>query len=168
MVSLQQDAPGQVRQVAVPMAARALSDLERIDYADAFLVELACVQERTAEQWARVAVEEAPVGVRQALRSGWTALGLKLGGAPAEQSVLGWPIRRRTRDFVLLGADSRIGMAGELLFKREHGALLYATFVQQDNPVARAVWAGTEPVHVPFVRKLLGAVPGRVAAKRAV
>ena len=46
-------------------------------------------------------------------------------------------------------------MPGELLFKRERDALLFATFVQHDNPVARAVWAGVEPVHVPIVRRVL-------------
>jgi len=47
----------------------------------------------------------------------------------------------RTPAFVVLAAGSRIGMPGELLFMREPGGLLFATFVQQKNCVARAVWA---------------------------
>jgi len=69
--------------------------------------------------------------------------------------VLGWEVRSRTPEVVLLGADSRIGMPGELLFERQRETLLFATFVHHGNPVARALWAGVEPVHVPTVRHLL-------------
>jgi hypothetical protein len=144
-----------VRQVPVPPAARALSTFSQIDYEDAFLVDVGPPGERTAEQWARAVVEDAPVAVRRTLQSGWSAIGLKLGQGQPEQCVLGWEVRRSTPDFVLLGADSRIGMAGELLFQRQPYELLFATFVRQDNHIARAVWAGVEPVHVPVVRQLL-------------
>ena len=149
------DNPGPVRQVAVPPAVRAMSTLAHVDYADTFIVDVGSARERTAEQWARAVVEDASAKVRYALQAGWSAIGLKLGAAPADRSVLGWEIRRNTPEFVLLGAESRIGMAGELLFKREQHTLVFATFVQQDNDAARAVWAGTEPVHVPIVRRLL-------------
>ncbi len=69
--------PGTVRQVAVPPAARALSTLSRIDYEDAFLVDTGSDRERTAEQWARAILEDAPIIVRRALLSGWSALGLR-------------------------------------------------------------------------------------------
>jgi hypothetical protein len=46
-------------------------------------------------------------------------------------------------------------MPAELLLMRKPGALVFCTFVQHDNPAARAVWAGVEPVHVPVVRRLL-------------
>jgi hypothetical protein len=143
----------EVRQIEVPAAARALSTLSRIDYADAFLIESERAQERTAEEWARAILENAPAKVRTMLLSGWSAIGLKLGRG--DQSVLGWELRKRTTDFVLLGAESRLGMPGELLFKRQPGALLFATFVQHDNQIARTLWAGVEPVHIPTVRKLL-------------
>jgi len=67
-------------------------------------------------------------------------------------------------DHVLLGADSRIGMPGELLLEKEDGALLFATFVAQRNPIARAVWAVTEPVHVRVVRDVLGQAARRLRA----
>jgi hypothetical protein len=146
---------GAVRQTDVPEASRALSTLSHIDYADAFTVDVDGAEERTAEQWARAVLEDAPAAVRRSLQSGWSAIGLKLGAAPPERSVLGWEIRHSTPDHILLGADSRIGMAGELLVRREHQALLFSTFVQQDSPVARTVWAGVEPVHVPIVRRIL-------------
>ena len=154
-VSPQVKPAGPVRQIEVPQGARAISRLARIDYADAFAVDVGRARERTAEEWARAFLEDAPRTVQRTLQSGWSAIGLRLGGAPSDRSVLGWEIRRGTPDFVLLGADSRIGMPGELLFKRRQRTLLFATFVQQDNQVARAVWARVEPVHVPIVRRLL-------------
>jgi hypothetical protein len=145
---------GPVRQVDVPADARALSTLHRIDYEDAFLVDVPA-QEKTAEQWARALLEDAPIKVRSTLLSGWSAIGLKLGGGRPGRSVLGWKVRRSSPDFVLLAAESRIGMPGQLLFQRRGQTLLFATFVQQQNQIARAVWAGVEPVHVPIVRRLL-------------
>lgn len=156
---------GRVRQVAVPPEARALSTLSHIDYEDAFSVEVADAVERTAEAWARAVTEDAPAGVRCRLRSGWLALGLKLGGAPPERSVLGWEIRRSTPEFVLLGADSRIGMPGELLFMRRQHTLLFCTFVRQDNSTVRRVWGLTERKHVRVVRGLLEQAAAR-AQKR--
>jgi hypothetical protein len=149
------DPDGRVRQIEVPDAVRSLSTLSHIDYEDAFLVETDAVEERTAEEWARAVLEEAPLKVRAKLLSGWSALGLKLDCARSGPSVLGWPIRESNPDFVLLGADSLVGMPGQLLFKRQDDSLLFATFVQQDNRVARTLWARTEPAHVPIVRQIL-------------
>ena len=78
--------------------------------------------------------------MRCTLRAGWSGIGLKLDRAPSHRSVLGWEIRSRTPEFVLLGAGSRIGLPGELLFQRAPQQLLFATFVQHDNDIARALW----------------------------
>jgi hypothetical protein len=142
-----------VHQIAVPPPVRALSTLSDIDYEDAFLVRSGPDQERTAEQWAREVLEGASIAVRAKLLSGWSALGLKL--RSSGPSVLGWPVRVNTPEFMLLGADSRIGMPGQLLFKREHDALLFCTFVQHDGPIAHRVWAAVEPAHVRIVRDIL-------------
>jgi hypothetical protein len=149
------NAPGQVRQIALPADARALSTLPRIDYQDAFLVDCQTSQDRTGEQWCRAVLEDAPVIVRAKLLCGWCALGLKLGSPWSARRVLGWEIRRRSPDFVLLGAGSRSGLYGELLFRREPRGMLFATFVRQQNVVARAVWAGLEARHRAVVRSLL-------------
>jgi hypothetical protein len=155
-------AADRVRQVALPPAARGLCTLSRIDYADAFLVETGPTQSRTAEQWARAMMEDAPVTVRTTLQSGWATIGLKVGRGRSGRTVLGWEVRGSTPDFVLLGADSRIGMPGELLFKRERCSVLFATFVQQDNLAARVVWAAAEPVHLRVVRDVLGQASRRL------
>jgi hypothetical protein len=143
-----------VRQVDVPPSARSLSTLARVDYADAFLVDVGSTRDEDAEYWAREIMEGAPLETRSQLLSGWSAIGLKVGNS-WKRSVLGWEVRRCAPDYVLVGADSRIGMPGELLFKKERGAVLFATFVAQNNLLARAVWAVTEPVHVRIVRDIM-------------
>jgi hypothetical protein len=80
--------------------------------------------------------------------------------------VLGWEVRRSTPDFVLLGAGSRLGMPAELLVKRRRQTLLFATFVQKGNHIARAVWAGVDPVHRPVVRCVLEQASCREGRRR--
>ncbi len=146
-----------VRQIDLPADSRALSTLARVDYTDAFTVDPGAgpARDRTPEQWARAVIEGAPASMRRQLRLGWQGLGLRLGPARSAQRVLGWEIRRSTPDFVLLGAGSRIGMPGELLFRRDRDGLLFATFVQQRNPLARLLWARVTPAHQRIVRSLL-------------
>jgi hypothetical protein len=71
-------------------------------------------------------------------------------------------VRRSTPDVALLGASSRLGLPAELLCKRQQHTLLFATFVQQENQIARAVWAGVAPVHRPVVRYLLERASRRI------
>jgi hypothetical protein len=144
-----------VRQVAVPSASQAHSTLDRVDYADAFVVDLGSDHDHTSEHWARSVIEGAPSRTRRELSRGWFTLGLRLGPSHADQCVLGWEFRRNTPDLVLLGAKGRLGLSGELLFERQRDALLFATFVQLDNCVARAAWAGIASRHRRVVRHLL-------------
>jgi hypothetical protein len=152
-----------VRQVDLPSSARTLSTLARVDYCDAFLFDVGANHDESAEELIREVLEGAPLAVRTQLLSGWSAIGLKV-GSTSGRSVLGWEIRRSEPDHVLLGAHSRIGMPGELLLKKEDGALLFATFVAQRNPLARAVWAITERVHVRVVRDILDQASRRLKA----
>lgn len=144
-----------VRQVELPRDARALSTLGRIDYEDAFQFDTGADRERTAEEWAREVLEGAPHHTRAMLRTGWLALGLQLDCAPTEHRILGWEVRRRSPDHVLLGANSRVGLRGELLLQRRDGTLLFATVVCHENPAARTVWAATTAMHQQIVRRLL-------------
>jgi hypothetical protein len=152
----------EVQQVDVPSSARALSTLARVDYSDAFLFDVGSTHDESAEDLIREILDGAPVAVRTQLLSGWSAIGLKVGNT--SNGVLGWEVRRTVPDHVLLGAESRIGMPGELLLKKHDDALLFATFVAQRNLVARAVWAVTEPVHVRVVRDILGQASQRLRA----
>ena len=157
--------PARARQIAVPPAARALSTLRRIDYEDAFFVAASPGQEGSGEQWARAVLEGAPLMVRARLLRGWCLLGLRLGWPGSRRRILGWRIRRADPDFVLLSAGSRLGMPGELLFKREDSGLLFATFVQQRNSLARAIWGRAEPAHERVVSSLLTQAARREAAR---
>jgi hypothetical protein len=149
------------RQIAVPPAARALSTFSHLDYEDAFLVETGADQAWTAEQWARSTLEDAPTVMRGACSLTWLALGLQLGSTGSDGFVLGWEMRRSTPDIVLLGAGSPLGLRAEVLFKRQRQSLLFATFLQQANFIARAVWAGVAPGHRQMVRHLLEQAGGR-------
>jgi hypothetical protein len=149
------DAAIAVRQVAIPPDARALSTLSDIGYEDAFVVDIGAAPDLTAEQWARATLEGAPIVLRRVLLWILSALGLQLGPARSDRFVVGWELRRSTPEFVLLGAGSRIGLSAELLFKRRRHILLWATFVQLENLIARGVWAGLAPVHRRVVRYLL-------------
>jgi hypothetical protein len=152
------------RRVAVTAEARALCTLSHIDYEDAFLLEAVAAQDPIAFDWVKAVLDDAPMAVKAQLMLGWSAIGLIPAVNRSTGSVLGWEIRASTPEFVLLGRSSLIGMPGELLFKREPGSLLFATFVQHDNPIARAVWAATEPQHVPIVHDLLEQAGRRIAA----
>jgi hypothetical protein len=142
-----------VGQISLPDDARALSTLSRIDYHDAFRVDSSV--DHTGEQWARAVLEDAPLAVRARLLAGWAALGLKLGAPWSDRRVLGWKIERSSPSFVLLVARSWLGLRGELLFRREPHGLLFATFIRQSNPAARAAWAAITTTHQEVVRSLL-------------
>jgi len=152
-----------VHQIAVPPTARALSTLSHIDYADAFLVEAGPARQWSAEQCGRAVLDAAPLAVRTKLLLGWSAIGLKPAIGGLSRSILGWEIRVSAPEFVLLGRDSLIGMPGELLFKREHDAFLFCTFVQHNNLVGRTIWASIEATHVRIVRDLLEQAARRLA-----
>ena len=152
-----------VRQVSVPEEARAHSTLSRVDYADAFVVDELPAERLTAEGWARAALQDAPAELRRSLRWGWSALGLRLGPTRAEDRILGWELRRRTPDVALLAAGSRLGMPAEVLFERRTGSLLFCTFVEHGNPLARVLWAAIGPQHRQVVAHLLRRVACRPA-----
>jgi hypothetical protein len=142
-----------VAQISLPADARALSTLPRIDYEDAFLVSGAV--DRTPQQWVRAVIDDAPARVRARLFLGWLSLGLRLGVPWSSRRVLGWRVARNEPDWLLLAANSWLGLRGELLFRREPGGLLFATLIQQTNPAARATWARVTDTHQHVVRSLL-------------
>jgi hypothetical protein len=151
----------------MPPAARLLSALPHIDYEDAFLVEIGPVHDRTGEQWARAILEDAPIILRNALLGGWVVLGLHIASTQSERFVLGWEVRRSTLGYALLGAGSRVGLPAELLIKRQRHTLLCATFVQQENHIARALWAGVAPVHRHVVQSVLEQARRRIVGEKS-
>lgn len=146
------DLGSSVRQIEPRVNHAVPTLLGRVDYADAFLVDVPA-GDRTAEAWLRLMLQGAPPGMRLRLVAAWTALGLKLN--PTGRSILGWPIRASDDDHVLVGADSRVGMPAELLMCRRGDGLLFGTRARHDNPVVRRVWSIAEPSHVHTVHWLL-------------
>jgi hypothetical protein len=155
-------APDRVRAVALPPDARALTTLDHVEYTDAFRLETGLAEERTAEEWARALLEEAPAATRTKLRRGWFALGVQLGSTEDERLVLGWRVRRNSPEYVLLAARSLLGMEAEVLVKREQSTLLVATLMRLSNPLARAVWTAFAPKHRRVLHHLV-----KEAGKRA-
>jgi hypothetical protein len=151
-----------LRDVALPASARAMTSLSRVDYTDSFRLELPRSEDRTAEEWARVVLEDAPAETRRMLRRGWLALGIRLGSTEDRRRVLGWSVRQSAPDYAVLGAHSLFGAEAELLLRREHGSLLFATIMKLNNPLVRAFWAAFSPQHRRVVRHLL-----RQAGRRA-
>jgi hypothetical protein len=145
-----------VTQISVPPEVRALTTLPKVDYQEAFVVDVAAAdRQHTAEEWARTTLERAPRSVRAQLVLGWLALGLLLGPPASDRFVLGWRLRRATDDVAVLGATSLIGLRAELIFKPQGDTLLFASFMRQRTPVARVVWARIETHHRRVVRSLL-------------
>lgn len=165
-VSADEATPVRAREVEVPPAARSLITLPRVDYEDAFQAATTGTPDLTAEEWARAMLEGAPANTRRALRWTWLSLGLRLGPTRSEAHVLGWEIRRSDPDVALLGAHSVLGIRAELLFSRQEGTLLCATFLQRRNPIARAVWAVIERGHRRAVPDLLQAAVRWARKKR--
>lgn len=149
---------GTVRQIAVPDFVRPLSLLPRVDYADAFVVPIAAHPNRTAEEWARAILED--TGETTQLHAAWSALGLRVDD---ESGVAGWRFRRNDLDTVLLGADSRVGMPGELLIAVRGDELVFATMLSHRTPTTRPVWAAVVSGHVAKVRQLLTSAGGLTA-----
>jgi hypothetical protein len=118
---------GRVSQVVLPADARALGNLSRVDYEDAFIVDAGGRQ--TAEQWARAVFSDAPLAVRARLVAGWLGLGLKLGGPWSTHRLLGSKVAQRSPDVLVLAAESILGLQAELLFATESRGLLFATLV---------------------------------------
>ena len=152
-----------VSQISLPQDARVLSTLPRIEYEDAFAVTAG--MRHTSEQWVRATLQDAPPRVRRRVWLGWTALGLRVGRPWSSDRVLGWKVEHSDQDFVLLAADSWLGLRGQLLFRSEPDGLLFATFVQHTNPAARALWAAITPRHQRVVRSLLTHAASRLRGR---
>lgn len=147
--------PGSVRRIPLPDSASEASRLPRIDYSDAFAAVVGAQRGRTAEQWARAILEEADGAAR--LPAGWTALGLRVDDA---SGIAGWRILRNDADTVLLGAESRIGMPGELFVAVRDGELIFATMLHHRTAATRPIWSAVLPAHLATVRRLLSGAAG--------
>ncbi len=156
-----------IREVDVPASASGLSTLPWVDYRDGFRLEVGDDPELSGEEWAREMLEGARPKTRRSLRRGWPLLGLRMAANGEEGAILGWRIRHSGPDYALLGAESRIGMPAELLFRPEPGGFFFATLIQQRNPFVHALWAPIGRPHRRVVPALMHGAATRVTARRA-
>jgi hypothetical protein len=135
----------------VPVAAEEpLIGRDRYDYADAFEIRVLESDRRSAEQFARCALEEAPWPVR------WTVrvvqrhlLRLRLGPRSSPDHIFGWKILTAKPDVIHLEATSPLLGRGVLVGRRpDPSCVVITTYVFYTRPaLARVAWKIAGPLH---------------------
>ena len=150
---LRSDPPARVRAVPVdePLVLGG-----SYDYADAFTVGMAPRDPRTAEQWTRRALGEAPRAVQLvALVAQRRVLGLRLGDPADPATVLGWRVAVAEPALTELRASSPL-LDARLVVRTTDGRLLLTTAITyRRRRAGRAVWALVAPLHRAVARFLL-------------
>jgi hypothetical protein len=157
---------------AVPVDERLIDGAP--DYADAFAVRVDVPDGRTAEEWLRVGLEQAPVVLRWVILAAHRhVLRFRLGPRSSPQHVLGWRIAESTPEVVRLTAAGPL--IDGVIVARKPGptSLLFTTCVYYRRPSARPVWRLLRPVHRGVARYLLARAavteqPLRTVTGRAV
>ena len=154
------DGAGRTRRV--PVAAELIGGAQ-YDYADAFEIRVTEPDARSAEQWARIALEQAPSPVRWVMLTAFRGLGLRLGPRSSPDHILGWRIVASQPDVIHLEAVSPL-LRGVVVGRRvDPTCVVVTTFVFYKRPaVARVAWAVAGPMHRRIVPYLLAhAAAGR-------
>jgi hypothetical protein len=134
----------------VPVAAEEpLIGSARYDYADAFEIRLSEPDARSAEQFARCALEQAAWPVRFTVAIAQRKL-LRLLLCPrvSPDHLAGWAIRAAERDVVHLEAESPLLRAALVARRVDPTCTVIATYVYFRRPrLARLVWTIVAPLH---------------------
>jgi hypothetical protein len=143
----------------VPVAAEEpLIGSDRYDYADAFEIGVSERDKRSAEQFARCALEQAPWLVR------WTVrivqrhlLRLRLSRGSSPDHLFGWKIQTSQPDVVHLEAVSPLLGRGVIVGRRpDPTRTVVTTYVFYRRPApARVAWKIAGPLHRWVARYLL-------------
>jgi hypothetical protein len=121
----------------------------RYDYADAFTIQVHQRDERSAEQFARYALEHAPrplqltvsIAQRKLLR-------LRLSPSGAPDYLAGWRVVTSEQDVIQLEANSPLLDAMLVGRRAETSGVTLATYVFFTRPVpARLLWKIVSPIH---------------------
>ena len=146
------------RQVPVAREEPLLAGDDGYDYADAFEIRIDASDPRTAEQFARDALENAPGPVRAIVDVAHRqVLRLRLGPRPSPHHVFGWRIHTSEPGVVHLEAVSPLLGRGVLVGRRvEPTRVVLTTYVFFTRPTpARALWTFVAPLHRRVARALL-------------
>jgi hypothetical protein len=142
---------GALRARRVPVAIEEpLLGNDRYDYADAFEIRLLESDARSSEQFARCALEEAPLPVRWIVRMAHRhLLRLDLGPDSSPDHVVGWKIITSRPDLLHLEAVSPLLGRGVLLGRRvspTRATITTYLFYARPTP-ARVLWTLAGPLH---------------------
>jgi hypothetical protein len=137
----------------VPEAVRSLTTLADPDYVDLFTITTAMAADRSAEQWARAALEQAPVSRRNARRL-WRIMGLRLGPRDSADHVQGWKIAGRGDNWLRLETASWY-MTAQAICLVEGTQVSISLSLRYDRPVAAHVWALVRGPHQRAVPAML-------------
>jgi hypothetical protein len=141
--------PGSVERVPVPIREPLIGG-EAYDYADCFEVRLPEPDERSAEEFTRSALGDAPWLVRGTVSIAHRhILRLRLGPRSSPHHLFGWEIRAAAHDVVHLEARSPLLGRGAIVARRpDRSRAVLTTYVFFARPrLSRAVWAVTGPLH---------------------
>ena len=128
----------------------------RAQYTDAFEARLGWSDGRTAEQWARHALEAAPLPVRLlVLVAQRRVLGLRLGPHPSPEHVLGWRIVHSDPGVVHVAASSPLVDAVVVARRPERTRVVLTTAITHRRRAGAVLWAVVAPVHRAVARYLL-------------
>ncbi|TMC49972.1 MAG: DUF2867 domain-containing protein [Chloroflexi bacterium] len=130
--------------------ALALQDLERIDYWDAYRARASRPVQRSAEEWARAALESLPRPAEVLWRAAWSLAGLRAGPRSSCQHVLGLGIGEKAADAILLKAPGRsvtVQLALLVDSRNDPPALVLSTFAQRRGWLGKATWAVISRLH---------------------
>ena len=137
------------RRIPVP-AAEPLIGRDSYDYADAFEVRLRASDARSAEEFARRALEQAPWPIRWTIRIAHRyVLRLRLGPRSSPEYLSGWKIVMSERDVIQLEAVSPLlGRAAIVARRPEPTNAVVTTYLFYARPaVASVLWTVVGPLH---------------------
>jgi hypothetical protein len=130
-------------------ASPALRDLNGYDYADAFELDHSASDVRSAEDWVRAGLEDAPAIVRWIIRFVHTrVLHFELGPVGDPECILGWSVVHNDPDALRLETDGAL-LRGAIVAQRPSPtsvALQTFLFFRQPDR-ARRVWTVVGPLH---------------------
>jgi hypothetical protein len=128
----------------IPEAIRCLDTLVSPDYVDFFTAASSGATNRSAEGWARAALEDTPTGRSAPVL--WRLLGLRLAPTPSPDCVQGWTIASRGEDWIRIEATSWFMTAHAVVHVHDEHVSL-ALFIRYDRPIAALIWPPVSVMH---------------------
>ena len=119
------------------------------DYADAYEIEILATDSRSAEEFAREALENSPAALRRFIVIAHRyVLGLRLAPLDAPGHVLGWRVVASTQELAVLTAESPLAQAALVGRRVAPDRVRLTTFLAYRRPlVARTIWTAVGPAH---------------------